>query len=46
MHVSLRTVEGHRRMVFFKTHVSSAAMLVRTVLNSRSAEELRVQSRA
>lgn len=46
MDVSVRTVEGHRRMVFIKTHVSSAAMLVRTVLSARSAAEPRVLSRA
>ena len=35
LHVSVRTVEGHRRMVFSKMHVSSAAQLVRTVLSAR-----------
>ena len=35
MHVSVRTVEGHRRMVLSKMNVSSAAQLVRTVLNAR-----------
>jgi two-component system response regulator FixJ len=33
LHVSIRTVEGHRRRVFFKVNVSSAAQLVRTVLS-------------
>lgn len=32
MSVSVRTVEGHRRMVFSKMNVSSAAQLVGTVL--------------
>jgi len=32
--VSVRTVEGHRRMVFFKMDVTSAAQLVRTVLSA------------
>lgn len=36
MHVSVRTVEGHRRMVFFKMDVSSAAQLVRAVLSARA----------
>jgi len=36
MKVSVRTVEGHRRMVFFKMDVSSAAQLVRTVLSVRN----------
>ena len=35
MNVSVRTVEGHRRMVFFKMNVGSAAQLVRTVLSAR-----------
>ena len=35
MHVSVRTVEGHRRMVFSKMDVSSATQLVRTVLSVR-----------
>lgn len=35
--VSVRTVEGHRRMVLSKTHVSSAAQLVRAVLSARAA---------
>jgi FixJ family two-component response regulator len=35
--VSVRTVEGHRRMVFSKMQVSSAAQLVRTVLSARQA---------
>ena len=38
LHVSVRTVEGHRRMVFFKMEVSSAAQLVRTVLGAREAD--------
>ncbi len=33
--VSVRTVEGHRREVLSKTHVSSAAQLVRAVLSVR-----------
>jgi FixJ family two-component response regulator len=33
--VSVRTVEGHRRVVLSKTHVSSAAQLVRVVLSTR-----------
>jgi FixJ family two-component response regulator len=33
--VSVRTVEGHRRMVLSKTNVSSAAQLVRVVLSVR-----------
>ena len=37
LQVSVRTVEGHRRMVFSKMHVSSAAQLVRTVLSAREA---------
>ena len=35
MNVSVRTVEGHRRMVFSKMSVSSAAQLVRMVLRAR-----------
>jgi len=35
LNVSVRTVEGHRRMVFSKMDVSSAAQLVRTVLSKR-----------
>jgi FixJ family two-component response regulator len=35
MNVSVRTVEGHRRMVFSKMNVTSAAQLVRTVLSVR-----------
>jgi two-component system, LuxR family, response regulator FixJ len=35
MQVSVRTVEGHRRMVLTKMEVSSAAQLVRTVLSAR-----------
>ena len=38
MNVSVRTVEGHRRIVFSKMNVSSAAQLVRTVLNAREAD--------
>jgi two-component system response regulator FixJ len=38
MRVSVRTVEGHRRMVLSKTNVSSAAQLVRLVLNARGAD--------
>jgi two-component system response regulator FixJ len=38
MHVSIRTVEGHRRMVLAKTNVASAAELVRTVLGGREAD--------
>jgi two-component system, LuxR family, response regulator FixJ len=38
MQVSVRTVEGHRRMVLSKMNVSSAAQLVRTVLGAREAE--------
>jgi FixJ family two-component response regulator len=37
LHVSVRTVEGHRRGVFSKTQVSSAAELVGTVLGARQA---------
>lgn len=35
MRVSVRTIEGHRRIVFSKMNVSSAAQLVRTVLGPR-----------
>ncbi len=35
MDVSVRTVEGHRCMVFLKMNVSSAAQLVGTVLSTR-----------
>ena len=38
MDVSVRTVEGHRRVVLSKMHVSSAAQLVRTVLSVRDAD--------
>jgi len=38
MRVSIRTVEGHRRFVFSKLHVSSAAQLVRAVLRARDAD--------
>jgi FixJ family two-component response regulator len=34
MQISVRTVEGHRRMVFAKLDVSSAAQLVRVVLSA------------
>ena len=37
MRVSVRTVEGHRRRVFSKMNVSSAAQLVGTVLSARDA---------
>jgi FixJ family two-component response regulator len=37
LNVSVRTVEGHRRMVFSKVDVSSAAQLVSTVLSGRTA---------
>jgi len=37
INVSVRTVEGHRRMVLSKMNVSSAARLVRTVLGAREA---------
>ena len=37
LRVSVRTVEGHRRMVLSKTNVSSAAQLVRAVLSAREA---------
>ncbi len=35
--VSVRTVEGHRRIVLSKTQTSSAAQLVRAVLSARAA---------
>lgn len=35
--LSVRTVEGHRRMVFLKLNVSSAAQLVSVVLSAREA---------
>jgi FixJ family two-component response regulator len=35
--VSVRTVEGHRRMVFSKMQVSSATQLVRIVMSARAA---------
>jgi FixJ family two-component response regulator len=38
MNVSVRTVEGHRRMVLSKMNVSSATQLVRTVLGAREAD--------
>ncbi len=37
MDVSVRTVEGHRRMVLSKMNVSSAAHVVRMVLRMREA---------
>jgi two-component system, LuxR family, response regulator FixJ len=36
--LSVRTVEGHRRMVLSKTNVSSAAQLVRSVLTLKTAK--------
>jgi two-component system, LuxR family, response regulator FixJ len=36
LQVSVRTVEGHRRRVFSKMHVSSAAQLVAAVLSVRN----------
>ncbi len=39
--ISVRTVEGHRRVVFSKMHVASATQLVRTVLSAR--EQLRTR---
>ena len=38
LQVSVRTVEGHRRMVFSKMNVSSAAQLVRVVLRTRETD--------
>jgi two-component system response regulator FixJ len=38
MNISVRTVEGHRRMVLSKMNVSSATQLVRTVLSVREAD--------
>jgi len=38
MRVSVRTVEGHRRMVRSKMNVSSAAQLVRTVMSMREGD--------
>ncbi len=38
MNVSIRTVEGHRRMVLSKMNVSAAAQLVRIVLSAREGE--------
>ena len=38
MHVSVRTVEGHRRMVLSKMQVASAAQLVRVVLGVREGD--------
>jgi FixJ family two-component response regulator len=38
LHVSVRTVEGHRRMVLSKMNVASAAQLVRIVLGAREAD--------
>jgi two-component system response regulator DctR len=37
LHRSVRTVEGHRRMVFMKMGVSSAAQLVGIVMNTRQS---------
>lgn len=36
--LSVRTVEGHRRRVLSKLHVTSAAQLVRVVMNTRGAQ--------
>ena len=41
MDVSVRTVEGHRRMVLSKMNVSSAAQVVRMVLSMREAASRR-----
>jgi FixJ family two-component response regulator len=38
MRVSVRTVEGHRRMVLSKMNVTSAAQLVRMVMKARETE--------
>jgi two-component system, LuxR family, response regulator FixJ len=38
LRVSVRTVEGHRRLVFSKINVSSAAQLVRTVMTARGGD--------
>lgn len=38
LRLSVRTVEGHRRMIFLKMQVSSAAQLVRAVLSPESAD--------
>jgi len=38
LRVSICTVEGHRRAVLSKMHVSSAARLVRTVLSARETD--------
>jgi two-component system response regulator FixJ len=35
MGISVRTVEGHRRRILSKLHVTSAAQLVRVVMNAR-----------
>jgi len=43
LHVSVRTVEGHRRMVLLKVNVSSAVQLVRTALSGREPGPLRVK---
>jgi len=37
--ISVRTVEGHRRRVLSKLNVTSAAQLVRVVLNTRGSED-------
>lgn len=41
LRLSVRTVEGHRRMVFLKMDVLSAAQLVSTVLGARGATQPR-----
>jgi two-component system, LuxR family, response regulator FixJ len=41
LHASVRTVEGHRRRLFIKVNVSSAAQLVRTVLSGRESAPAR-----
>jgi FixJ family two-component response regulator len=38
MNISVRTVEGHRRMVLSKMNVSSATQLVHVVLRARGAD--------
>jgi two-component system response regulator FixJ len=38
LHISVRTVEGHRRRVLSKLGVTSAAQLVRMVLNARGPD--------
>ena len=39
MGISVRTVEGHRRRVLSKLHVTSAAQLVRVVMDARQPLE-------